>query len=155
MVQQWWWHVTENVPQHQLFRSWIVGSAGAFSLKLEATAAWLVGDMLCSRTCATREELWEEFANQIASGRKNSRYGLTETLQRQKPKPCESQDNQRPWTTGEWRILKWRTLETFMTFLAMERLWNKEGNGVMSLQACWPRKSRSDSWNISIQTHAA
>lgn len=37
----------------------------------------------------------------------------------------------------------------------MEGLWNKAGNGVVSLQACWPRQSRSDDLNISVQTHAA
>lgn len=34
---------------------------------------------------------------------------------------------------GEWRIPKLRRLETFVTFLTMEGLWNKAGNGVVTL----------------------
>lgn len=150
--KEWWWHVTENAPQHQLFKSWTLGSAGAFSLKLEATAAWLVGDMLCSRICVTREEL----TNQIASGRINRRYAGSY-------RDSTEAKAQAMWVTGQSQALNKRWIENskrkkvgnFLTFPAMEGFWNNEGNGVTPFQTCWPRESRSDSWNISVQTHAA
>lgn len=120
------------------------GVHGASPSGWKAIVAWLVGDMVRVRCWVTRGRHYGKRRNSIWEDKLDTHNIFAEILQSPNPVWHGTTFKEYSWTTGGWRLPKWRRLETFVTLLATEGFWDKKGNGVMSPQSSDWGESRTD-----------
>lgn len=128
---------------------------GAFSLSLGIIAAWFVWGHALLKALSQQivamgkvsklSSIWEDKWERASLQRLYRSISPNPVWHRRTIKVCS-------WTTGKWRLLKWRTVETFVTSLATERFWDKKWNWVVSPQARCPRR-KQDRWLKNFYTN--